>query len=639
MQWIENLPKHRLLIALVLGGAGFVANLLHVPLLFSIDLLFGGIFVMLALQICGLSGGLIAAVIAGSASWLVWNHPYSILVFLVELLLTGVLFRRWQANLMLANTLYWLVVGMPLAFFLHHNILHLEYTHSQAIMLKQALNGITNVIVARMIFIWLQAVPGFHAIYTQSISFQERISTLLASFVMAASLLLLAVESRTNMVRMEQQVVALLASAHRQVERMVEIVSASGPEEKVAEQLALLIKTNTVFERVSFRLYDNNDVLLSESRKPTVNLPSLSGTTVTISDLVSRWQPHFTDDLPAAAIWKQTVYFTTFKTRSGSLIIQTQAAAWMPIFLDSAVRNMSLILILFFSSLLPGFIISRCINRALLDLGETSSQLPSRIEAGKQPDWPRSSVPEIQTLIKDLQQMALALGQALAEKRSGLKRLQAESARRENLEELLIEQRQQDRLRISRELHDGIGQSLQAIKLNLQVHLQECMKNNCPARNLIHGLVTDVEKTASDLRTVVVAMRQTKEGKLCLYDALQSLTDRFGQSRLEPIQLQCCGQVELLPEEISTALFFVAQEAIANAVKHAAASTIEVILTVTDRVVTLLVRDNGCGAAAAHADGSGIPIMQERARLVGGTLTIRSLPESGTSILFEVPLP
>jgi len=637
--WIEYLPKHRFLVALLLGSAGFLANLLHIPLLFNIDLLFGGIFVMLALQLCGLGGGILAAITAGSASWLVWNHPYSLLIFSVELIFTGLLFLRWRGNLMLANTLYWIFAGMPLAYFLHLQILHLGHDHSLAIMLKQALNGITNVIAARMIMIWLQRFPRFHDFLSLPISFQERISTLLASFVMAVSLLLLAVESRTDMVRMEQQIVALLAGAHRQVENMAGIVSAHGSEDDILEQLALLTKANAVFERVSFTLYDKNRVLIAESRKPTISLPSSSGTTVAITNLVSRWQPAITANLPAAAAWKKTVYFTTFKMRNGSLIMQTTAAAWMSIFLNSAVKTMSLILTVFLFTLLPGFMISRRINQVLLALGNCSSQLPRRIEAGQQPDWPRSSIPEIQTLIKDLRQMALALGQALTEKQAGLKRLQAESVRRENLEELLIEQRQQDRLRISRELHDDIGQSLQAIKLNLQVHLQECMKNNCPARNLLQGLVTDVEKTATDLRTVVISLRQAKDGKLCLCDALQSLTDRFGQNLPEPIQLLCSGPVELLSDQISTALFFVAQEAIANTVKHAAASTIEVMLTVTDQTVTLVVRDDGCGGATAHADGAGIPIMQERARLVGGTLTIRTLPESGTTILLEVPLP
>jgi signal transduction histidine kinase len=638
-QWIESLPKHRFLIALVLGSAGFAANLLHVPLFFNIDLLFGGIFVMLALQLCGLGGGLLAAVIASSATWLIWNHPYALLVFSVEVIFTGLLFRRWRGNLMLANTLYWLIVGIPLAYVLHQYVMHLGHELSMVIMLKQAINGIANVIVARMAAIWLQGLPRFYRLFPQPVGFQERISTLLALFVMVTSLTLLTFESHSKKIRLESRILEQLTGARRQAEQMIAITSADGSKEHIWQHLVVLTKANAAFERLNCTLYGENNNVISSNASHWGSMPLQGGQVTRLNTIVSYWQPDTSSNLSVTASWKQSFYFTALQTQVGLLVIQTATAAWFILLLNNLIKSLMLILILFLLTLLPCVAISKRINRALFALGETCSLLPSRIEAGQQPDWPRSSIPEIQTLIKDLRQMALALGQALTEKQAGLKRLQAESARRENLEELLIEQRQQDRLHISRELHDDIGQSLQAIKLNLQVHLQECLKNNCLAQDMLQGLVTDVEKTADDLRTVVISLRQAKDGKLCLCDALQSLTDRFGQNRPEPIQLQCSGPVELLPDEIGTALFFVAQEAIANAVKHAAASTIEVTLTVADQTVTLVVRDDGCGSATAHADGAGIPIMQERARLVGGTLSISSLPESGTTILFEVPLP
>ncbi len=110
------------------------------------------------------------------------------------------------------------------------------------------------------------------------------------------------------------------------------------------------------------------------------------------------------------------------------------------------------------------------------------------------------------------------------------------------------------------------------------------------------------------------------------------LSLQLGDARLGPL--------------LETAVFRIAQEALWNVVKHAAATRVEVALTLADGRLRLRVKDNGRGfrperrrANHALAGGMGLGGMEERARLLGGSVTVTSTPEAGTEVVAELPLP
>jgi signal transduction histidine kinase len=103
------------------------------------------------------------------------------------------------------------------------------------------------------------------------------------------------------------------------------------------------------------------------------------------------------------------------------------------------------------------------------------------------------------------------------------------------------------------------------------------------------------------------------------------------------IVLELCD--DRLPEHIEVALYRIAQEALQNVQKHAEASTARLVFTVEQEVARLEVRDDGGGFSAEEpTSGYGLNSMAERAELVGGTVTVRSRPGWGTSVLTVVPL-
>ncbi|NTW98555.1 MAG: response regulator [Geobacteraceae bacterium] len=180
-----------LLIALV--AAGLAGNYFKYPIFLNIDFLFGSIFAMLVLQFFGFGRGIVASAIIASYTYILWNHPYAIIIMTAEVVVVGWLFERRKMGMVLADMLYWLIIGMPLVYLFYHGVMHSPPSSAYLTMAKQAINGIANALVARLIF------TGY-VLRTRStrISYREIICNLLAFFVLCPTLILLAIGGRTD---------------------------------------------------------------------------------------------------------------------------------------------------------------------------------------------------------------------------------------------------------------------------------------------------------------------------------------------------------------------------------------------------------------------------------------------------------
>ena len=197
-------PYH-LVLFVVLVAAGLAGNYFSFPIFLNIDFLFGSIFAMLALQYFGLGWGTLAATLIASYTYVLWNHPYVIIIFSAEALCVGVLMTRRRLGMVLADTLFWLLIGMPLVFFFHRLVMHVPLSSATLIMTKQAINGIANALLARLIFTGL--VLGFRSSQT---SFREIIYNLLTAFVLFPGLIMLAIGSRTDFAETDHRIRASL---------------------------------------------------------------------------------------------------------------------------------------------------------------------------------------------------------------------------------------------------------------------------------------------------------------------------------------------------------------------------------------------------------------------------------------------
>src|SRR5450432_1055876 len=111
-------------ILLALIAAGLAGNYFKFPIFFNVDFLFGSIFAMLALQFFGLSRGVLAAAMIAGYTYILWNHPYAIIIMTAEVAVVGWLMGRRKMGLVLADTLYWLIIGLPLNYLFYHVVMH-----------------------------------------------------------------------------------------------------------------------------------------------------------------------------------------------------------------------------------------------------------------------------------------------------------------------------------------------------------------------------------------------------------------------------------------------------------------------------------------------------------------------------------
>ena len=190
-----------------------------------------------------------------------------------------------------------------------------------------------------------------------------------------------------------------------------------------------------------------------------------------------------------------------------------------------------------------------------------------------------------------------------------------------------------ERSRIAQELHDGVGQSLTAVLLELGSLHDRGAEPGSPtlrqAREGVRASLDEVRRVARHLRPHVLE-------ELGLRSALVSLTRQLFTEGATHVRRGIAPGVPDLPDETELVVFRVAQEALTNAARHAGARTVDLRLGVVGGDVELTVADDGVGIAPG-ADGTGLRGMRERAALVGGTLTVGRGEDGGTVVRLRVP--
>lgn len=199
----------------------------------------------------------------------------------------------------------------------------------------------------------------------------------------------------------------------------------------------------------------------------------------------------------------------------------------------------------------------------------------------------------------------------------------------------------EERERIGMDLHDGIIQSIYAVGLTLE-HSSLLLEDDAEAAGArLRYAIDALNQTIRDIRNYIMDMRPQRMEVHNLGDSLRQLVREFRANTLVEIQLQFMpGVEEVLDEGTSTALFHIAQEALANAAKHATASELKVIVERLEHTVRLQVCDDGVGFNPEQIDrllGHGLSNMALRAQSVGGRLEVLSELMQGTTVQATFP--
>ena len=196
----------------------------------------------------------------------------------------------------------------------------------------------------------------------------------------------------------------------------------------------------------------------------------------------------------------------------------------------------------------------------------------------------------------------------------------------------LLEGQEKERSRIAKDLHDGLGQMLTAIKMNITLMSGQDTRTSDLSR-LIDEAVQESVRISENL-----VPSRLKDFDLAT--CINGLCDQMSQSTGTKIRFDCLGDTIVVDQQSKVHFFRIAQEAINNAIKHAHASQITVQLTQDDANTILTIEDDGRGIPASVQSNSlrhGLANMKDRAQMMGGKLTIESDTNRGTLIIAEAP--
>ena len=218
---------------------------------------------------------------------------------------------------------------------------------------------------------------------------------------------------------------------------------------------------------------------------------------------------------------------------------------------------------------------------------------------------------------------------------------EVEQARREaqRLSTKLVDAQEEERRRISRELHDEIGQALSALLVGIGNLNNAVPVNSDPTIPNQIGLIRNIaERCVSVVRNMSLLLRPSMLDDLGLVPALEWQARETSRGSGMRVSVLAETVPENLPDEYKTSIYRIVQEALHNSVRHARADNVRIQLQYTPDLLTLSIQDDGCGFPTKNR-GLGLLGIEERVRRLGGTLSIDSEEGSGTLLSINLPDP
>ena len=204
--------------------------------------------------------------------------------------------------------------------------------------------------------------------------------------------------------------------------------------------------------------------------------------------------------------------------------------------------------------------------------------------------------------------------------------------------EEVVRAREEERRRLRRDLHDGVGPALAALALHAETARDLAADDPEAASRLLDRLVPRLNATVADVRAMVHELRPPMLDELGLGEAVAELGDRLSTGTTRVVVQQSASSD--LPAAVEVAAYRIAGEAVGNAVRHAGAATVHVSLHEREGALVLTVADDGSGFTEGTAPrthgGLGLTTMRDRAEEVGGHLEVTTGP-SGTTVLASLP--
>ncbi|MFY9115134.1 MAG: sensor histidine kinase [Dethiobacteria bacterium] len=221
----------------------------------------------------------------------------------------------------------------------------------------------------------------------------------------------------------------------------------------------------------------------------------------------------------------------------------------------------------------------------------------------------------------------------------GLKTEEAQQKQGIGLKIILAQE--EERKRVAREIHDGPAQSMANLVLRTEICEKILDTKPQEVREELADLKIMVRNSLQEIRRIIFDLRPMAIDDLGLIATLKRYIEEYREKYPLNIELVTSGGPIIRQKDLEIAIFRIIQEALNNTVKHAHASDALIKIDVTDQLISVIVRDNGCGFKPEEKfpEGSfGLLGMRERVELIEGTLEINSAPGKGAEIMVRIPI-
>ncbi|QMV43319.1 sensor histidine kinase [Cohnella cholangitidis] len=202
--------------------------------------------------------------------------------------------------------------------------------------------------------------------------------------------------------------------------------------------------------------------------------------------------------------------------------------------------------------------------------------------------------------------------------------------------EQLVSAREEERRRLRRDLHDGLGSNLASISMKLATALDQYDGQSPKVQSMLANVQHQLDGAITDIRRLVYALRPPSLDEFGLLFSLRDLAGQSQQAHFRVI-LQAPESLPPLMAAVEVAVYRIVQEAITNSLKHSNGTACHIQLTV-EETLRIQITDDGVGMSNDSKKGVGIRSMRERAEELNGWFTIRDSADPGTRIEIEIPL-
>jgi signal transduction histidine kinase len=205
----------------------------------------------------------------------------------------------------------------------------------------------------------------------------------------------------------------------------------------------------------------------------------------------------------------------------------------------------------------------------------------------------------------------------------------------------LINAQEEERQRISREIHDDVGNRIALMAFSIRQVIKQNSDNSTSSTRKQHKILDQITDLSNALRDLSHGLHPPLLRHVGIKAALKSLHENFEKTHGIQMELIFVGELPRLPDEVELCIFRITQESLQNVAKHSGADKATIVVDRTPGQIRLTVSDTGRGfirSEAIQKGGLGLLSMEARALCIGGRLTVDSSPGAGTAIRLTIPL-